>query len=445
MSQRQVYSVSEFVGKARRLVESDFGLIWLEGEISNFSAPSSGHWYFSLKDQQAQIKAALFRNRNQHLSYRPKDGDKVLIRARPSIYEPRGDFQLIGEYLEPAGFGALQQQFELLKQKLAEEGLFDEQRKKPLPEFVTTLGVITSATGAALHDVLAVLKKRAPYIHIIIYPSAVQGAEAAPSLIQAITLANQRKECDALLLTRGGGSLEDLWSFNDERLARCIVQSDLPIVAAVGHEVDFTIAEFVADKRAATPSAGAALLSMDQAALTDQVHYLQQRQAIALRSTLKQRQQHLKQLQHRLVSPEQVLHRHQQRLDELHLRLTQRIENLVAAKRERLSARRTQLNAHSPRQRLLVAQQQLQHMRTALRRNVQSAVQTRRVALSQNLKQLHQISPLATLSRGYTLTKIPSTGKLLRHGDELTINTSIETLTNTHVVESRVTHIRERE
>lgn len=444
MQQRQVLTVSELMSRARRLLEGEFGLIWLEGEISNFSSPGSGHWYFSLKDSQAQVRCALFRNRNQLLSYRPKDGDKVLIRARVSLYEPRGDFQLIGEYLEPAGFGALQQQFEMLKQKLQAEGLFDEERKKPLPAFVQTLGVITSPTGAALHDVLSVLKKRAPQVRVIIYPAMVQGKEAAQTLIDALATANRRNEVDVLLLTRGGGSLEDLWSFNDEALARAITESRLPIVSAVGHEVDFTIADFVADQRAPTPSAGAALLSTDQQTMALQIGHITQQLQRKLQQLLQHKRQQLAHLQARLRAPEFLLQRHQQRVDELSQRLQRASLQHIAQRRERLQRWQSMLQQLSPRQRLLQRREKLDQLQQRLHQHYRQQLQQRRVQLKNLVQQLNQISPLATLARGYTLTRVAETGVYLRDASRLSVGTRIETLTSSHQIDSQVVTITPR-
>ncbi len=251
------------------LLESHFDFVWVEGEVSNFTVPSSGHWYFSLKDSGAQVRCAMFRNRNQRLRFTPANGDHIRLRCRVSLYEGRGEFQLIVEHLEQAGAGALQAAFEKLKARLLAEGLFDAQRKKPLPASVSRLGVITSPTGAAIHDILTVLRRRCPGIAVFLFPVAVQGEAAAREIAAAIERANRwqregKVQLDALIVGRGGGSLEDLWAFNEEIVARAIAASELPIVSAVGHEVDFTIADMVADHRAATPSAAAELLSPDQ-------------------------------------------------------------------------------------------------------------------------------------------------------------------------------------
>src|SRR5580700_5001795 len=260
---RDVYSVSRLNREVRTLLERGFGMIWLEGEISNFSRPSSGHWYFSMKDAGAQVRCAMFRQRNMLCAFTARDGQKVLLRARIGLYEPRGEFQLLVEHMEDAGLGALKRQFDELAAKLAAEGLFAPERKRPLPALPKRIGVITSPSGAAIHDILHVLARRFAAIPVLLYPVAVQGAAAAAEIIAALALAGRRAECDVLILARGGGSLEDLWAFNDEALARAIVASPIPVITGIGHEIDFTIADFAADVRAPTPSAAAELVVPD--------------------------------------------------------------------------------------------------------------------------------------------------------------------------------------
>ncbi|MGL6027423.1 MAG: exodeoxyribonuclease VII large subunit, partial [Vibrio sp.] len=259
-----IYTVSRLNAEVRLLLENEMGIVWLIGEISNFSAPVSGHWYLTLKDSQAQVKCAMFKGNNRLVNFKPQNGQQVLVKARLSLYEPRGDYQIILESMQPEGDGRLQQQFEQLKMQLAAEGLFAQSRKQALPEHPRCVGIITSRTGAALHDILQVLKRRDPQLPVIIYPTLVQGEEAALQIAQAIGRANSRAECDVLIVGRGGGSLEDLWCFNHEIVARTIAASQIPIISAVGHEVDVTIADFVADMRAPTPSAAAELVSRDQ-------------------------------------------------------------------------------------------------------------------------------------------------------------------------------------
>ncbi|MGH8305399.1 MAG: exodeoxyribonuclease VII large subunit, partial [Steroidobacteraceae bacterium] len=276
---REVYSVARLNREVRVLLERGLGVVWVEGELSNFSQPSSGHWYFSLKDRDAQLRCAMFRMKNSLLGFTPRAGAQLLVRGRISVYEARGEYQLIVEHLEEAGVGALKREFERLKTRLAAEGLFALQRKRALPRFPQRIGVITSASGAALRDILHILARRYPPAAVLIYPTPVQGAAAVPALVAALGTASARAECDVLIVARGGGSLEDLWAFNDERVARAIHASALPVVCGVGHEVDFTIADLVADARAPTPSAAAELVVPDRAACLEAVARTAQRLA----------------------------------------------------------------------------------------------------------------------------------------------------------------------
>ena len=303
-SSRDIYSVSRLNAEIRAVLEGSFPLLWVEGEISNLSTPRSGHSYFSLKDSHAQVRCALFRGKRLLLRFQPNDGDQVLIRARISLYEARGDFQLIVEHMESAGAGALQRAFDELKAKLDKEGLFDTSRKKALPAYPRRIGIITSATGAAVRDILQVLQRRFPALPVLIYPVPVQGQNASREISHALKLADQRQDCDLLILARGGGSLEDLAAFNDENLARTIAALETPIISAVGHEIDFTIADFVADRRAPTPSAAAELATIDQQVLLDS---LQQQRKRLLRSIRQQLHQEKTLLTH-LVQKLGLLH-----------------------------------------------------------------------------------------------------------------------------------------
>ncbi len=295
-----IYSVTQLNQSVRQMLEGQLGLVWLTGEISNFSQPVSGHWYLTLKDENAQVRCAMFRMKNLRVAFKPQNGMQVLVRAAVSLYEPRGDYQLIIESMHPAGEGLLQQQFEALKMKLAAEGLFAQNLKKNLPHFCKTVGIITSSTGAALQDMLHVLRRRDPSLNIVIYPTAVQGKEATAEIVQMIEIANLRHEADVLIVGRGGGSLEDLWCFNEEAVARAIFNSALPIISAVGHETDVTIADFVADVRAPTPSAAAELISRDQNELLQRLNYKRQRLEMALDRLFNRKNQRLHHLLLRL-------------------------------------------------------------------------------------------------------------------------------------------------
>ncbi len=425
---REVLTVSTLNRTARELLEQGFPRIWVEGELSNVTRPSSGHLYFTLKDSQAQVRGAMFRSRNQLLRFRPAEGMQVLVRAKVSLYEARGDYQLIAESMQEAGDGVLQRAFEALKRKLELEGLFDPAWKKPLPVLPRRIGVITSPTGAAIRDVLSVLRRRFPAIPVLIYPVPVQGKDAGRAIAAMLHKANQRNECDVLLLTRGGGSLEDLWSFNEESVARAIHACSIPVVCAVGHEVDYTIADFVADRRAPTPSAAAELLSPDQQDWLAQLRGLearlqrhQQQQLQGLRQRLRWLEQRL-----RLRHPGQLLRQQAQRLDDLELRsrlaLRSRLRSLQAA----LDASLARLRENTPTHRL----DRLELRRGALAQRLDNAMRQRlleaRRRLVQAGKALDTVSPLATLERGYAIVSRAGERTILRSASVVTPGEQIE-------------------
>ena len=410
-------TVSQLNRKARTLLESHFDFVWVEGEISNFAAPSSGHWYFSLKDGAAQVRCAMFRNRNQRLRFKPGNGDAIRLRCRVSLYEGRGEFQLIVEYMEPAGAGALQAAFEALKLRLQSEGLFDQERKQPLPGQVSHLGIITSPTGAAIHDILTVLKRRCPGIEVSLLPVAVQGEAAAGEISAAIERANRwcregKIQLDALIVGRGGGSLEDLWAFNEEPVARAIAASELPIVSAVGHEIDFSIADLVADQRAPTPSAAAEMLSPDQREWLAQLTAMESNLQRQIRRRLTTAGAELEHLRRRLKHPGHLLREQAQKLDDLEQRL---IFAQGAASRQRhsqLALLTSRLHARSPANQLGKMRRETEHLayrlEEAMQRRLESA-KTRFVHLAQLLDSL---SPLRTLERGYAIIS-DSDGKVI--------------------------------
>ena len=379
---RDVYSVLRLNREVRLLLERGIGVLWVQGELSNFSQPTSGHWYFSLKDREAQVRCAMFRTRNLMIGFTPRAGAQLLVRGRLSVYEPRGEYQLIVEHLEEAGVGALQREFERLKMRLSAEGLFATERKRALPRFPRRIGLITSPTGAALHDILHVLARRFRCASVLVYPTSVQGAAAVPELVAALRSASTRAECDVLILARGGGSLEDLWAFNDERVARAIHACAVPVVSAVGHEIDFTIADFVADLRAPTPSAAAELVAPDSAASLAMLARAAQRLQGGIGRELRSGATRLAALQRRLglAHPGARLHQQMQRLDDLTLRLG-------AAARLALGASRVRIDRLDAR---------LQRAGSA-----HVAKANHRLALCS--RALDAVSPLATLSRGFAI------------------------------------------
>jgi len=379
----EVLSVSALNREARQLIEDGLGTLWVEGEVSNLARPSSGHVYFSLKDDSAQVRCAMFRQSTRRLGFEAQNGMQVLVLARVSLYEPRGDFQLIVEHMEQAGEGALRQRFEALKRKLAEEGLFDPDRKRPLPELPTRIGVITSPTGAALQDVLIALRRRFPAVPVLIYPTSVQGDKAAPEIVAALARASERAECDLLIVTRGGGSLEDLWPFNEEVVARAIAASAIPVIAGVGHETDFTIADFVADLRAPTPSQAAELAVPDMTEYLGRITGFRELLARASRRRIRDELLRLGTFEHRLgrAHPGNAVRSHAQRVDELEGRLRRALRQLLTTLDNR----------------------------------------TRLIERS-----LAALSPLATLDRGYAIVSRADDGELLTSADAVDVGEAID-------------------
>lgn len=402
-----IYSVSQLNQSVRLTLENQLGAVWLTGEISNFSQPVSGHWYLSLKDENAQVRCAMFRMKNLRVSFRPTNGMQVLVRANVSLYEPRGDYQLIIESMHLAGEGLLMQQFEALKLKLAAEGLFAQHLKKNLPHFSKAVGIITSKTGAALQDILHILQRRDPSLKIIIYPTTVQGKDAATDIAQMIELANQRQEVDVLIVGRGGGSLEDLWCFNEEIVARAIFHSHLPVISAVGHETDVTIADFVADVRAPTPSAAAELVSRNQTELLQQLQYRRQRLEIALDRLFAEKQQKLKHLSLRLHNqhPQAQLRIQQQLITQLSHRLQQSLHHRWQKKAENLTALSMRLYKNPLPLRLQQYEQQLAQLKVRLNSHMNLTLSLQQKQLAHLCGKLDSLSPLKVLARGYSITQ----------------------------------------
>ena len=410
-----IFTVSRLNQTVRLLLEHEIGQVWISGEISNFTQPASGHWYFTLKDDNAQVRCAMFRNSNRRVTFRPQHGQQVLVRANITLYEPRGDYQIIVESMQPAGEGLLQQKYEQLKAKLQAEGLFDQQLKKPLPSPAHCVGVITSKTGAALHDILHVLKRRDPSLPVIIYPTAVQGDDAPGQIVRAIELANKRNECDVLIVGRGGGSLEDLWSFNDERVARAIFASRIPVVSAVGHETDVTIADFIADLRAPTPSAAAEMVSRNQQELLRQIQSVQQRLGMAMDYLLANRTRRLTLLHHRLQQqhPQLRLARQQTALERLQQRMNLAIDSQIKRTNKRQVRLLQRLNQQNPQPRIHRVQSRIQHLEHRLAEHVHSRLSAMRERFGNAVTHLEAVSPLSTLARGYSVTTVTD-GKVLK-------------------------------
>ncbi|UZJ45136.1 exodeoxyribonuclease VII large subunit [Marinimicrobium sp. C6131] len=436
-SERPIFTVSQLNRRAKQLLETHLPLIWVEGEISNFARPSSGHWYFTLKDDQAQVRCAMFRGRNQQVRFNPQQGQQVLLRARVSLYENRGDYQLIAEHMEEAGAGALQRAFEALKHKLAQEGLFDPARKRPIPALPRHIGVITSGSGAAVRDILTVLQRRFPSIPVTLVPVPVQGKDAAPAIVEALSLANRSGLFDVLILGRGGGSLEDLWPFNEEIVARAIAASDIPVVSAVGHEVDVTIADFVADLRAPTPSAAAELVVPDASEWLARFRGYTQRLTQLMRHRLQAEQHHLQHLSKRLRHPGERLQQQSQRLDNLELRLRRAMQQRLIQARQRLDNLAARQKAQRPEPQLHQWQTRIDQLRQRLNRQMQQTLKQQRQRLSEAGRLLHGVSPLNTLERGYAIVHNDA-GEVIRDAAQVKPGERIRTRVAAGEILSRV-------
>jgi exodeoxyribonuclease VII large subunit len=405
--ERSVYTVSQLARAARLLIEDHFQVLWVEGEVSNFRRPASGHWYFTLKDADAQIRCAMFAGRNRGLRTEPRDGDRVLVRGRLSLYEPRGDFQFIAEHLEPAGAGALRAAFEALKNRLAAEGLFEAARKRAIPAMPRRLAIISSASGAALRDVLHVIARRYPAVEVILIPVAVQGEAAEPEIVAALARVGALG-ADAVLLTRGGGSLEDLWAFNLETVARAVAACTVPLVSAIGHQTDFTIVDFVADLRAPTPSAGAELITPHRGELDERIRLASGRLARALGHVVRQHRNHLGHLRARLVSPKARLHQRMQRADELEARLRRAVLRTRGRAVDRLDALTRALQLVHPGRFVVVCRERVNGLGARLGSAATRQSERRREALHAAVRTLQAMSPLATLTRGYAVLTEPA-------------------------------------
>lgn len=427
---RDVYTISRLNREVRTVLEGGFPLLWLEGELSNFAKPASGHWYFTLKDQASQVRAAMFRSRNQNLTFTAKNGTKVLVRARVGLYEARGEFQCIVEHMEEAGDGALRCAFDELKQRLDQQGLFSPALKRPIPVLSQCIGIISSATGAAVHDILTTLKRRYPSIPVIIYPVTVQGKQAAPEIVNAFKLAQQRKECDTLILARGGGSLEDLWAFNEEIVVRAIADCTIPVVTGIGHEIDFTIADFVADLRAATPTAAAEACSPDQQGLRNAVSALQQKLTQTMLRIINENAQRLKWYRNHLKHPGRYLQEVTQRIDELSSRFIKSWQQQHVITSTRLQNLQQRLLISGPSTRLQRQKDQQQHLQQRLFNAWQKKFTQQQQQLKLIVRTLDTVSPLATLQRGYAIVKTIHNNQILRSTKDISIGENVSVTLN---------------
>lgn len=418
----RIYTVSRLNLETRQLLAEHFSTIIVEGEISNLASPSSGHIYFSLKDADAQIRCAMFRSSRRFLEFRPENGLQVRLTAQVSLYEARGEYQLIVSRMEEAGSGALQQAFERLKSKLAGEGLFDPERKRVIPGFPARIGVITSPTGAAIRDILSVLQRRFPLIPVTVFPVTVQGPGAAAEIVDALDRAGAATspDCEVLVIARGGGSLEDLQAFNEEPVARAIARCNIPIVSGIGHETDFTIADFVADLRAPTPSAAAEAITPDQQEWLARIEHLQKSLLQKMRASLTRRTQLLQWVDKRLeqLHPGRNLHNQAQRLDDLEIRLKRAITVNCERSAARVSATAAHLSRHNPQHRLQMLDSLCDRFRQRLHAGMRILISRQDKRFRELARALETVSPLATLSRGYAVVSEDASGTILRSAQQ---------------------------
>ena len=416
-----VYSVEQLNAHIRQTLEGNLGIVWLQAEISNFKPHSSGHFYFSLKDSKAQISAIMFRGFNSKLKFKPHDGLEVIIRGRITVYEPRGTYQIACESMEPVGAGALQKQFEQLKDKLKLEGLFEASRKKPIPSYPRHVAIVTSPTGAAIQDILNIMSRRAKNVEITLVPALVQGASAASSLVDSLKLA-MRLPVDVIIIGRGGGSMEDLWSFNDEKLARLIASATIPIISAVGHEIDFTIADFVADLRAPTPSAAAELVAKSSIEITQKLNHADRMLISTLQKILRLKSQMFSLTAKRLIDPKKKLQDYSLRNDELLTRLEYSIKSFLSHKRHEIELLQEQLVQPSEVIQSLKAQVEKLQMR--MTNTIMTKLNSFDFKIKNGMSLLDSLSPLKVVERGYSI--VSRGNKIIRHIKDVKKSDSIE-------------------
>jgi len=418
-SEKTILTVSRLTALLRGVLEENFEQVWVEGEVSNLSFPASGHVYFSLKDGGAQLRCIMFKSAAKNLKFRLQDGMGLIVRGRISVYDQRGEYQLICEYMEPAGVGALQMAFVQLKERLAREGLFDEVRKRPLPDFPKRVGVVTSSTGAAIHDIINVLRRRFASIEVLLYPVRVQGEGAGLEIARAVDDMNRLGLADVLIVGRGGGSLEDLWAFNEEVVARAVRRSRIPVISAVGHETDWTICDFVADLRAPTPSAAAELVVASSNELRSRIEGYGRRLQLAMENRVSGLQVRVEALRRRIHDPSIMLGHMSQRVDDLSVRLDNALQNGVARRRDQFDKQQAKLLYHSPLRGMETLRQQVAMLATDAERSLQHRLDELRQRFVENAARLDVLSPLGTLSRGYALAMKMPGNRLVRQSSEL--------------------------
>ncbi len=437
----KIYTIGELTKEIRNLIEEHFDFVWVEGEISNFSSPSSGHYYMVLKDEKARIRAVMFRLQARYLKFVPENGMKVIAQGRIGVYQPRGEYQIILDYLEPMGVGALALAFEQLKKKLAAQGIFDKEVKRPLPFLPQRVAVITSPTGAAIRDFLKIIGRRFANMEIVVVPVRVQGDEAAGDMVKALDLVNEKLDADVIVLTRGGGSLEDLWAFNEEDLALAIRRSRIPVVSAVGHEIDLTISDLAADLRAPTPSAAAEILVAEKESLLDRLDEMTTRLIWGINFTVKNKNQVLSLLIKGLKDPKKRIADNWIHLDEIHSRLVRMIKLIVHYGQNRLDGERRALLVHSPSSKIASMRQQLNFRGHSLALAMKTLFEGYRSDLSLLEKRLKDLSPLSILKRGYSITRKLPEKSVLRDASSVKTEDKVQVLLSEGALVCRIENV----
>ncbi|MFW6080996.1 MAG: exodeoxyribonuclease VII large subunit [Desulfosalsimonas sp.] len=440
-AERKIYSVSELTAEIKVLLEQSYPFVWISGEISNIRMPASGHYYFTLKDSGSQMQAVMFKGRNKNLGFDPEDGMTVTGFGRISVYQPRGSYQIILEYLEPAGAGALQAAFEQLKKKLAEEGLFDEKYKKKIPFLPSRVAVISSATGAVVHDILRVINRRYPNMQVVIIPAAVQGDAAASQIAEAIRIADLHSKADVAIVARGGGSLEDLAAFNSEEVARAVFAAQIPLISGVGHETDYTITDFAADLRAPTPSAAAELAVPVKQDVVYTLQTLARRMHGSLARHVSQQRRGLEKLTRRLVHPRRRIDDLRMRIDDGAARLANAMKRMVTHRRELISWRRQRLFAAPLHSRIRALHDRQNHLSARLKSAAEAAVRQKRASLEALYGRMYALSPAAVLDRGYSITRTLPGKVVLTDAANSEVGDKVEVILSKGIINCRVERI----
>jgi len=435
---QEIISVSEINRRAKSILEENFPFVWIQGEVSNFFSAASGHWYFSLKDESSEIRCAMFANKSHRITFEPKDGDHLVLNGTLSIFEGRGQYQIIVEHIELAGEGALLKAFEELKKKLLTEGLFDDSLKKKLPSYPRSIAVVTSPDGAVIQDIINVLSRRSPFFDLTVVPTLVQGEKAAPLICEALNKASNLENIDLIILARGGGSIEDLWAFNNEEVARTIVNCPIPLVSAVGHETDFTISDFVADIRAPTPSIAAEIISQPYSELKETLEGYQSYLLKSVESQFDSQRTRITNLIKRIRHPGDKLREIGQKVDYLETALIQEMHQKVSFKKNQLNLTQLSLQQNSPQNKVKEAKVYLQNASKDLLKAFNLKIERKRKLLGELVATIEAVSPLSVLARGYSIISTEPEGKILSSSNQVKIGQTISAVLNKGSIKAEV-------